>query len=186
MQGCCGQLQPCVSLGFSGQVKSPYQQLSGFDPTRHLAWGDIAMDDSKPPKLLKVHLKRSKTDQLGKGVDVFIGHTGGPLCPVEAITAHVSTRGSVSGIFFRFANQDPLTKARFVSSVRQAMMAVGLPYNHFAGHSFQIGAATAAARAGLEDSTIRVLGRWNSAAFLSYIRTPREHLAQYSQTISQV
>ena len=25
---------------------------------------------------LKVHLKRSKCDQLGKGVDVFVGHTG--------------------------------------------------------------------------------------------------------------
>lgn len=168
----------------AGEITIP--TASGFDPTRHLAWGDIAVDNSKLPKVLKVHLKKSKTDQLGKGVDVFIGRTGGPLCPVEAVTAYVSARGTAAGIFFRFSNQDPLTKARFVSRVRQALMAVGLPYDNFAGHSFRIGAATAAAKAGLEDSTIRVLGRWNSAAFLSYIRMPREHLAQFSCTLPQV
>ena len=64
-------------------------------------------------------------------------------------------------------------------------MAVGLPYQHFAGHSFRIGAATAAAKAGLEDSTIRALGRWNSAAFLTYIQTPRQQLAQFSLTLAQ-
>lgn len=60
--------------------------------------------------------------------------------------------------------------------LRRALAAIGYPQEDYAGHSFRIGAATtAAAAAGLEDSTIQLLGRWNSAAFLSYIRTPASH-----------
>ena len=44
--------------------------------------------------------------------------------------------------------------------------------------------ATVLAKAGLEDSTIRTLGRWNSAAFLVYIRTPRESLAGMSAVLA--
>ena len=51
----------------------------------------------------------------------------------------------------------------------------------YAGHRFHIGAATAAARAGLEDSVIQSLGRWSSGAFLRYIRTTRDRLATYSR-----
>ena len=32
----------------------------------------------------KIHLKRSKCDQFGKGVDVVLGMTGMPICPVKA------------------------------------------------------------------------------------------------------
>ena len=35
----------------------------------------------------------------------------------------------------------------------------------------------AAAQAGLPDSTIQTLGRWNSTAFMSYFPTPRHQLA---------
>ena len=47
--------------------------LSPFDPKKHLAWGDVAIDNLASPKALRV--QQSKTDQLGKGEDVFIGRT---------------------------------------------------------------------------------------------------------------
>lgn len=61
------------------------------------------------------------------------------------------------------SNGLPVTKPTFVSKVRQALQAIGLPHQCFAGHSFRIGAATTVAKLGLEDSVIRTLGRWNSA-----------------------
>ena len=162
----------------SGELTVP--QARSFDPSVHLSWGDIAVDNPEKPTAIRVHLKRSKCDQIGKGVDVFVGQTHTPICPVTAVMAYIAIRGSSKGSFFHLASGQPLTKATFVAKFRQALQAIGLPYQDFAGHSFRIGAATAAAKAGIEDSVIRTLGRWNSAAFLTYIRTPRDNLARLS------
>ena len=48
-----------------------------------------------------------------------------------------------------------LTKLQFVTGIRAALQAIGLPAEQFAGHSFRIGAATTAAQAGIEDSVIQ-------------------------------
>ena len=53
-----------------------------YDPAVHLSPGDIAVDSRLHPSMLQVRLKRSKTDQEGKGVDVFVGKTNNNLCPV--------------------------------------------------------------------------------------------------------
>ena len=67
---------------------------------------------------------------------------------------YMSIRGSDSGPFFKFSNGQPLTNSRFTQHVRDALQVLGLPHNEFAGHSFRMGAATAAAQAGVEDSVI--------------------------------
>ncbi len=59
-------------------------------------------------------------------------------------------------------------------AVRKALAAAGYVGAHYAGHSFRIGAATTAATQGLQDSLIKTLGRWESAAYTLYIRTPPE------------
>jgi len=129
----------------SGEITVPTEKA--FDSTKHVAWGDAAIDSTEDPQLLKVHLKTSKSDQLGKGVDVLIGKTGGLLCPVTAILQYMAIRGSKEGIFFQFQDGHPLTKSLFTSKVREVIKATGLPEQNFAGHSFRIGAATAAATA---------------------------------------
>ncbi len=78
-------------------------------------------------------------------------------------------RGNSTGPFFCFMDSKPLTKARFTEVICKFLEAVGHPQDHFAGHSFRIGVATTAAKAGNEDSTIRMLSMWDSAAFLVYV-----------------
>ena len=171
-------------FGFFRAGEITTSNISNFDSSKHLAWGDVAIDDGSSPRLLKVHLKQSKTDQLGKGIDIYIGKTDYPLCPVVAIMAYMASRGPSPGPFFKPANNRPLTKSCFTNKIRAGLQAVELPESDFAGHSFRIGAATAAANPRVEDSTIQMLGRWSSAAFLSYIRTPREHLARFSRALA--
>ena len=165
----------------AGEITVP--TTSAFDAATHLSWGDVAIDVTG--MALRVFLKRSKTDQYGRGTEVFLGATGNDLCPVEAVRAYVANRGAAPGAFFCTEGGAPLTKARFVELVRSALTRAGVPVVGYSGHSFRIGAATTAAQARIPDSTTQALGRWTSPAFLEYIRTPREHLAQFSGPLAR-
>ena len=163
----------------AGEITVPAAEA--FDPAVHLAWGDVAI--STPA--LRIILKRSKTDQFGRGVAVYMGATGDDLCPVTAIASYVTLRGNSVGAFFRLENGTPLSKAQFVVRVRGVLSRAGIDVSAYSGHSFRIGAATAAARAGLQDSVIQSLGRWCSSSFLTYIRTRREQLARFTSSLAQ-
>ena len=132
-------------------------------------------DSATHPSMLKIHLKQSNCNQFGAGVDIVIGRTGCALCPVSALLSYISLRQDRPGAFFRNLEGRPITKAWFVSRIRAVLAVLGFPQHEYAGHSFRIGAATSAALAGIEDSTIQGLGRWQSAAFLQYIRMLRDH-----------
>ena len=45
---------------------------SGYDEGAHLCFDDITINSLQSPKVLKVHLKASKTDPFCVGVDVFV------------------------------------------------------------------------------------------------------------------
>ena len=40
--------------------------MSSINSSVHLAWGDVTLDNTMAPTMLK-HLKKSKTDQLKRG-----------------------------------------------------------------------------------------------------------------------
>ena len=155
-----------------------------YNPSTSLSWGDVAVDNRSSPSMVKVHLKRSKCDQFGRGIDVIVGRTNTPICPVSATLAYIIHRQDSPGPFFITNQTAPVTKGWLVRQIRSILSSLGLPQNDYAGHSFRIGAATTAALAGIEDSTIQALGRWQSAAFLQYIRMPREQLAAMSQRLA--
>ena len=148
-----------------------------FNPHVHLAWGDIAVDNPQAPTMLRLYLKQSKTDQVGQGAHIILGKTGQDLCPVGAVLSYLAERGPRPGPFFLDSSGCPLTKPNFVAEIRRVLETLGFPQDQYAGHSFRIGAATSAALAGVEDLMIQLLGRWQSAAFLRYIRTPQERIA---------
>ena len=169
-------------FGFFRAGEITVQLVSAYDPASNLSWGDVAITGDQ--QVVRIFLRRSKTDQYGRGTEVFLGATGDDICPVEAVMAYVARRGSSPGAFFRQEHGAPLTKAKFVDSIRRALTRAGINQGGYSGHSFRIGAATTAAQAGLPDSVIQTLGRWSSSAFLRYIRTPREELAHYTSPLA--
>ena len=150
----------------------------------NLSWGDVAVDCKSSPTMVRIHLHRSKCDQFGRGVDIFLGRTDTMLCPVTAIVEYIRIRRDPPGAFFRMQDGSPASKPWFVSKIRHILSSIGLPQHEYAGHSFRIGAATTAAMVGVEDSMIQTLGRWKSTAFLQYIRIPPSQLAIISRRLS--
>ena len=153
---------------------------AAYNPATSLSWGDVAVDSHASPRMIQFHLRQSKCDQAGVGADVVVGVTGSDLCPVTAVLEFVRQRGSHPGQFFVDSTGKPITKPWLVTTVRAILQDLGFPPSSYAGHSFRIGAATTAAMAGLEDSMVQTLGRWQSAAFRQYIRTPKDRLAAVS------
>lgn len=102
----------------------------------------------------------------------------------KAIAKYIVERGSQPGPFFLNLNKTAVTKSQFVLLIQSILQLIGLPQFDYAGHSFRIGAATTAVSLGIEDSMIQTLGRWHSAAFLQYIRTPKEQLAAISGVLA--
>ena len=141
------------------------------------------MNNRSSPEWMEVHIKASKTDPYRKGVTIYFGATGNDLCPVAALLGYMVLRGNRDGPMFMFANGDHLTRDRFVAQLRQALTAAGMDCTLYAGHSFRIGAATTASMCGIQDSLIKTFGRWESSAYMVYIRTPPSTLVAVSRTL---
>ena len=165
----------------SGEVTVP--SMREYDPDGHLSEGDVSLDSQSEPSVIRIHIKASKTDPFRKGVYVYLGKTGNELCPVMVMAAYMAVRGRLSG---HFVSSTPLSRELFVRHVRAALRPYDIDVKDYSGHSFRIGAATAASAAGVEDSMIKTLGRWQSSAYQSYVRIPRESLAAVSKKLSEV
>ena len=166
----------------AGELSAP--TTSTYDTNVHLCLADIAIDDLQAPSILQVTIKQSKTDPFRRGVCLSIGRTGTKLCPVAAMLGFIAVRGPAAGPLFTFADGSFLTRQRFVDMVRAALQKAGVNQHQYCGHSYRIGAATTAAKKGLEDSIIKTLGRWESMAYFQYVKIPREQLAGYAKLLA--
>ena len=109
-----------------------------------------------------------------------MGKTDKDLCPVKAAVHYLKLHGDCSGFLFIFKDGSPLTKPVLVQQIRETLDKEGIDGSKYARHSFRIGAASTAASKGLEDSTIKTLGRWRSSA---YIKSSPTEITKYSRTL---
>ena len=149
-----------------------------------LTASDVHVDSHLRPTRLAIHIRESKTDQFGIGAMLHLGATGNDLCPVTALLGYLAARPSAPGPLFVFEDGASLSRERLVQALRLALDSAGIDSTRFSGHSFRIGAATAAANAGLSDSMIQTLGRWKSSAFNGYIQTPWQRLTAVSTRLA--
>ena len=168
----------------SGEIT--VENKNKYDPSTHLSFSDVAVDNAESPSVISLKIKCSKTDPGRNGFQIVLGSTRDDLCPVAALPTYLAHRGQQPGALFQWRNGIPLSKFKFVEEVRQAMSAAHLPAQDYAGHSFRIGAATTAAMAGIQDSTIQTLGRWKSASYLLYIQMDPRQLASLSASLQYI
>ena len=136
------------------------------------------------PSTIGLTLHRAKTDPFGSGTAIFLGKRGHAyLCSVQALLAYLSRRpGPSSGPFLIHEDGQPLTRDQFVWLLKDALSICSC--KGYSGHSFRIRAATAAAQAGILDHLIKTMGRWESEAYQTYIRTPPSILAAVSPALA--
>ena len=174
-------------LGFFGFLRAgefTCPSLTAYTPDM-LSPADISVDSHSSPSVVSVLLKRCKNDPFAAGTTVYLGRTGDILCPVAAILAYIVIRPPTPGPLFIFHDGSCLSRPRLVQALHQALTASGIDASHFNGHSFWIGAATTAAKKGINDSLIMTLGRWRSTTYTRYIHTPQSQLASVSATLAK-
>ena len=98
--------------------------------------------------------------------------------------AYLSVRGDAAGPLFHFKDGKPLTRVHFVNIFRDTLRNIGICQGSYSGHSFRADAATTAAQHSIPDPSIQLLGRWQSTAYLVYIKTLRDRLASITATLS--
>jgi integrase len=139
---------------------------------------DVADVESVPQGIV-LHLRRSKTDQHGKGELIAIHRgTDSEFCVATALERWIELRGRKPGpLFTRLRKGGRVSSERLRPQavalvVKRAALASGLNPATFSGHSLRAGLATSAALAGanLKDIMAQTRHRSHDIA-LRYIRS---------------
>ena len=174
-------------VGFFGFLRSgefTCDSWTTYHPSM-LSLCDVAIDDKSNPSIVHITLRHSKTDVFGAGVTLHLGKTDDIICPVISLLNYLAIRPPTPGPLFLLKSGNPLSRSFLVSSLRTALASFDIDVFRYNGHSFRIGAATAAAQANIPDSTIKSLGRWKSSVFTRYIRPPVVTIAANSVRLLQ-
>jgi integrase len=122
---------------------------------------------------LIVTLRRSKTDQQGKGrrLDFF---RGGALCPVRALKAWIKTAEITSGPLFRAVSwrsgrigERGISGSQLAKILKRYIGEIGKDARLYSGHSLRRGMITGLAKAGCNELQIMARSGHRSSAMVS-------------------
>lgn len=94
------------------------------------------------------------------------------ICPFQPIIACMAAQPRDP--LYNTLASTPLTRLFVIDKLNTLFSRLGYDPALYSGHSFRIGAATAATATHIPDHMIRTLGRWNSDCFCIYIHSSLE------------
>ena len=165
----CYMLQSMFLLSFHAFLR--IGEITIHSKARHayvIQVSDVTISNSSLT-LVMCHFKHNTS---GRPVTLSISRTHDKYCPVLALSRFLTVRGTVQGPLYAFANATPVSRNFFCNHLTKTLKYAGLDPDKYKGHSFRIGAATAAADSGLSETQIQTMGRWKSSAFKRYVRIP--------------
>ena len=124
-------------LGFFGFMRSGEFTCSpsGNPGNCALTLSDVQIDSRTNPQVLRISLRRSKTDPFGAGTYLHIGRTSTVICPVSALLAYLAIRPPSPGPLFIFSDGTPLTRRQLVSHLHKALEGMGVDATNYSGHT---------------------------------------------------
>ena len=152
-------------LGFAGAFRR--SELVGLD----------VADLEECDEGLRIHIRRSKTDQEGQGATIAIVRGGSTACPVKALQAWLLAADIATGPLFRAVAKGGrvgtarLSDRSVAEIVKRCAGMVGLDPAAYAGHSLRAGFLTSAAARGASVFKMMDVSRHKSVDTLrGYIR----------------
>jgi hypothetical protein len=97
----------------------------------------------------------------------------GRTCPVRLMANYLAVRPTLlpkADPTFVWSTGRGVTSSDVSKALQETLAAVGQNPQEFSAHGFRIGGATEAAQQGASDAELRMLGRWSSSAFLTYVK----------------
>ncbi len=180
-----------MTLAFFGCLRAAELcVVETFDPMVNLCFGDISFSTTAEGKMVRVHIKRSKTDTMNAGFTLYIGCIASPVCAHCCLQLLQASRLATSSLvrawdpLLVLSTGKPLRKQEFIRFTKQILTIIGIDPSGYSGHSYRAGAATSGAEAGFADYELQLLGRWSSDAYQRYIRAPPALLSRFSHRLA--
>ena len=119
-----------MCFGFYGFMRSGEFVLKAgepFDPEHHITIQDVTVDSHSNSTVVRILIKKSKTDQFGKGALIYLSRTETDLCPVTALLAYLAQRPNIAHTPL-FIERDgvALTKVAMMAMLHKALCSVGI------------------------------------------------------------
>ena len=135
------------------------------------------------PSYMSLRLDQSKTDPFRQGTTVVISNP----TAIQYMQEYLQSRDITLSRLPLFVGSDgnALSATELVKFTQSFIDRANIPNSHlFLGHSFRKGGATSLHEAGQPDSLIKLMGRWSSFAFATYIDTPVHMLIEAGRSMS--
>lgn len=106
-----------------------------------------------------------------EGTDFLLESADDPrFCPVRHLIHYLQLRGTDKGYLFISTSGAPIRRDFFACQIQSLAVLLGLNKDKYNTHSLRIGRTSDMADEGESEATIRRTGRWNSNAYLGYVR----------------
>ena len=162
-------LQAMMTLAFTAYLRIGEMVPRGPSNLLGCLLRDDVVVDGDIIRVTSRQFKNSRK-QGPQSLNVHGGYIAGTeLYPATFMKQFFQIRSAGSPILFTLPDGTSMTWRHFDESLKQLLNFCRLDTQHFKGHSFRIGAASAAALRGESDARIRSASRW-SDAFKKYIR----------------